>query len=81
MGSRSPGQNGRTRSYRKDCSYLVIVRDNKIVKPNELMKVSDDLCGVGALYACGDCYEITMDGKASAQILLSGIHVGEQIDV
>lgn len=84
MASRSPGQNGRSsRSYRKDCSYLVNVRDNKAMKPNKLIKVVEANCGVGALYACvpkgGDCYEITMDGKASAQILLNGIRIDNQL--
>lgn len=67
------------RSYKKDCSYFIEVKDNKVITPQDVIKVVETNCGVWALYACvpkgANGYEVTLDSRASAQVLLDGMTI------
>lgn len=79
MGTRGD-QRDRSRRYRKDCSYLVNVGDNKLISAKDVITAVEGICGVGTLYACvpkaNDSFEITLDDKASGLLISDGLVIG-----
>lgn len=72
------------REYKREYP-LYIVKDNKAVKPREIIEAVHEMCGVGSLFACiaksGNMYEITVKDKTVKTFLLDGLSCGGKYSI
>lgn len=68
------------RKYCKENILFVNVKDNLLVKFEEVIEFIYDNCGVGSLFVCvlklGNFYEIMLEGRVFLQYFLEGIKIG-----
>lgn len=69
--------------YRRDCSLLIDVGDNKRVKSETIISAACKLCGHENIFGCvprsGNMFEITTSDRKYVDILEDGLYIGTNL--